>query len=305
MTFPSKYQPCREKRNHLFIESKGSGPRIVLLHGFTQTSRLWGKFGDLLAAQRQTIAVDLPGHGSDGSSLIRADIQDCARILIETIDEFEVPDLSHVDNASNDEYGSDNKSDDHALKFDLLGYSLGARVALQAALTYSKNIRRLILISGTPGIIDPDQRSLRRSRDNELAAKLDDSKDTEEFLRGWLGSPMFSRLTTEEANLEERLRNSAEGLASSLRLAGAGAQLPLWDRLVELEVPTLLITGMTDVKFTFIGNNMAATNSKSTLTVVPGAGHAVHLEQPYRCANVVNHWLRSNLELSSPSQQHL
>lgn len=298
MTFPVTYQPRKDTSNRLFTESKGSGPRLVLVHGFTQTSRLWGKFGDLLAAQRQTISVDLPGHGSDQSASIRADIQGCARILIETIGDLIAPDASFVDDASDKYYNGDG-SDNHAFEFDLLGYSLGARVALQTALMYPKNIRRLILISGTPGIIDQDQRSIRKDRDNELATRLEESKDTEGFLRGWLSSPMFSRLSVEEANLKERLRNSADGLASSLRLAGTGTQVPLWDLLAQLEVPTLLVTGMTDIKFTSIANNMTVATSKCTLSVVPGAGHAVHLEQPERCATIVEHWFTSNAHLDA------
>ena len=304
MTFPVTYQPCKDTSNRLFTESKGSGPRLVLVHGFTQTSRLWGKFGDLLAAQRQTISVDLPGHGSDQSASIRADIQGCARILIETIGDLIAPDASLVDGTSfvddaSDKYYNGDGSDNHAFEFDLLGYSLGARVALQTALMYPKNIRRLILISGTPGIIDQDQRSIRKDRDNELATRLEESKDTEGFLRGWLSSPMFSRLSVEEANLKERLRNSADGLASSLRLAGTGTQVPLWDLLAQLEVPTLLVTGMTDIKFTSIANNMTVATSKCTLSVVPGAGHAVHLEQPERCATIVEHWFTSNAHLDA------
>ena len=53
----------------LHVELRGSGPPVVLLHGFTQTARLWGPFGEMLARDHTLIGIDLPGHaGSDGGS---------------------------------------------------------------------------------------------------------------------------------------------------------------------------------------------------------------------------------------------
>ena len=49
-----------------------------MLHGFTQTGRLWGRFEDLLRAQRTVVAVDLPGHG--GSGAVRADLPTTASL---------------------------------------------------------------------------------------------------------------------------------------------------------------------------------------------------------------------------------
>ena len=54
----------------LHAEVAGEGPTLVLAHGFTQTARLWGRFGDLVAGGRRVVAVDLPGHG--GSAGVRA-----------------------------------------------------------------------------------------------------------------------------------------------------------------------------------------------------------------------------------------
>src|SRR5690606_10157396 len=86
---------------------------------------------------------------------------------------------------------------------------------------------------------------------------------------------------------DERRTGSAHGLASSLRLAGTGTQGPLWDRLGELRLPTLVLTGERDAKFTQLGERMAAAMPDARHVVVPGAGHSVHLEAPEAAAEVV------------------
>ena len=67
--------PVRSPGVALHVEQRGgSGPPLVLLHGFTQTGRLWGTFGDTLAQDHTLVAVDLPGHaGSDDGARRSAD----------------------------------------------------------------------------------------------------------------------------------------------------------------------------------------------------------------------------------------
>ena len=76
------------------------------------------------------------------------------------------------------------------------------------------------------------------------------------------------------------LRNRAVGLANSLRGMGQGAQPSYWDRLGDIAVPVLLIAGGLDRKFVGIAGQMGVRIADATLSVVPGAGHAVHLERP-------------------------
>jgi 2-succinyl-6-hydroxy-2,4-cyclohexadiene-1-carboxylate synthase len=228
----------------------------VLAHGFTQSARLWGPFGDLLARHHELVAVDLPGHG--GSTDVRCDLTEGGARLAEA-------------------GGPD--------PFDLLGYSLGARFALHAALSRPDVVRRLVLIGATPGIEDPAMRDERRRRDDAVAAELEGTGDIGGFLQRWVTSPMFRRLA--DPGLAERARNTPAGLASSLRLAGAGAQPPLWDQLGRIGSPTLVVAGAADVRFAAIGERMVRSMPTATLTLVPGAGHAAHLEQPLLTAAAV------------------
>jgi 2-succinyl-6-hydroxy-2,4-cyclohexadiene-1-carboxylate synthase len=234
---------------------------LVLAHGFTQTGRSWGPFGQLVARGREVVRVDLPGHG--GSDAVRAGLRESGALLAE---------------AGAAAAGG---------PFDLLGYSLGARVALHAALERPEAIRRLVLIGGTAGIEDATARWRRRLRDEGLADEVE--RDVEEFLVRWVGAPMFAGLP--DPGLAERRRNCAAGLASSLRLAGTGSQEPLWDALASLGVPVLAIAGADDVRFARAATRLARLAPRGAASLVPGAGHAAHLAQPRLTARIVEGFL--------------
>lgn len=235
----------------------------MMAHGFTQTGRLWGPFGRALAGERQLVRVDLPGHG--GSSAVRSAFPSAAALLIA---------------AGGPE------------PFDLLGYSFGARLALRAALDAPEMVRRLVLIGGTPGIADADARERRRTRDEALADELETSGDLDAFLHRWLAGPLFAGLPPGAADPGERRRNTPAGLASSLRLAGTGAQDSLWDRLATLPMPVLAVAGALDDRFSATAVAMAHSIAGGVVALVPGAGHAAHLHQPSLAARIVGHWLR-------------
>jgi 2-succinyl-6-hydroxy-2,4-cyclohexadiene-1-carboxylate synthase len=249
------------------VERRGSGPPLVLLHGFTQTARLWGRFGDLLAESHTVLALDLPGHA--GADSVRADLPGTADLVAEAV--------------------SATIGDDRC---SLLGYSLGARVGLHVALGTDLALGHLVLIGGTAGVEDERAREIRRQADETLAAELEASGDLDMFLDRWLSAPMFRRLvTTDDAQRDERRRNSAVGLASSLRLCGTGTQEPLWDGLPALAPPLLALAGADDTRFAAHALRMASLAPRAVASLLPGGGHAVHLAQPDPVFRLVHHWL--------------
>lgn len=238
--------------------------RITLLHGFSQTARCWGPLDAALSAAHGPRPIDLPGHGARTSDPVPDDLWSAA-------DEV----------ASSMSRGA------------LLGYSLGGRVALHVALAHPDGVRALILISATAGLRDPAERAARRAADEELADRIE-SDGVEPFLDDWLARPLFAGLPERYAFRERRLTNNAAGLAASLRRQGTGTQEPLWDRLSEIAVPTLVVSGAEDPKFTELGREMAAAIGPSaTHVVIPGAGHTTHLEQPGATAVAVLRFLDS------------
>ncbi len=236
--------------------------RVILAHGFTQTAASWEPFADLLAARLPSagvVAVDLPGHGS--ADAVRADLWESADHL--------------VHNGGRATY---------------VGYSMGGRVALHAALAHPEFVERLIVIGATAGIDDDDERLARQRADEALATRIE-TIGVEAFIDEWLANPLFAGLTPATSQRSDRLRNTAAGLASSLRSTGTGTQEPLWDRLTTLDVPTMILAGTDDAKFSEIGRRLADTIPGARFEQIEGAGHSVHLERPAATADVIADWL--------------
>jgi 2-succinyl-6-hydroxy-2,4-cyclohexadiene-1-carboxylate synthase len=244
----------------LHVDRRGAGPRLVLAHGFTQTGRSWGPIADDLARDHEVVLPDAPGHG--GSAEVRATLAEAADLL-----------------------------DAEAGPATYLGYSMGARWCLHVALQQPGRVHGLVLLGGTAGLADPDERAARVASDAALAESLD-RDGLAAFLERWVAQPLFAGVPAETVGMADRLRNTAEGLRSSLELAGTGAQEPLWDRLSELEMPVLVLAGEHDAKFTALGREMAdRIGSAASFALVPGAGHAAHLEQPAALLSIVRPWL--------------
>lgn len=234
---------------------------LILLHGFTQTSRSWDPILPLLSGARSVIRVDLPGHGF--SAHADADLNHTAALVVETCGAGTI-----------------------------VGYSMGGRIALHIGLDHPECAKRLILIGATPGIVDAAERSERRRQDDLLAARIE-SDGVPTFLKDWLANPMFAGLPKSNADLDDRLRNTAAGLAASLRHCGTGTQTPVWSRLTSLGMPVAVIAGARDDKFAEIGRDMvAAIGPRATLHLVDGAGHSAHLEQPAAVAAIIDSSLR-------------
>jgi len=227
-------------------------PAIVLLHGFSATGASWDGVVDALGERYRALTPDLPGHGDarDARPIsFAACVADTAALL---------PGPS-----------------------TLVGYSMGARLALCTALAQPGQIERLVLISGTAGIADAAEREARRADDEALAATIE-TQTIEVFARRWGAQPLFKGQppAVAEAAHEDRLRNDPEGLAAALRGIGTGVMEPLWSRLGELRMPLTVIAGERDGRFAKLGERLVAGAPDARLLVVPGAGHAVHLEAP-------------------------
>jgi len=153
-------------------------------------------------------------------------------------------------------------------------------------------LSQIVFIGVTAGIEDAAERARRRASDESRADALEASGDVEGFIAAWLRGPMFERLESGGAGERpERLRNTAAGLASSLRLCGTGTQEPLWDRLPLLSCPVLALAGSDDLRFASHALRMARLVPNGVASLVPGGGHAVHLAQPEQTDRIVRHWL--------------
>lgn len=256
------------------VRERGHGQPLLLLHGFTGRGSGWGAHATAFARHFRVIVVDLPGHGrtrpSDPVRGIRP-----ARVSVERTADDLVTILARAD----------------AAPAHVLGYSLGARIALRLAIVHPDGVRRLVLESPSPGIAATEERAARRVADAALADRLE-RDGMEPFVDAWERQPMFaghaampapSATRHRAARLRaERLSNTPAGLALSLRGAGQGRMEPLHDRLASVRIPTLVIAGALDPIGLARAEMVAANVPGARLEIVPGAGHMPHLESPAR-----------------------
>ena len=100
------------------------------------------------------------------------------------------------------------------------------------------------------------------------------------FVELWEQHPLLSLPAALTQRLQQqRLRHDAAGLASALRQLGTGAQPSYWERLRELRVPTVVLAGNRDAKFTGLATRLQKGLPQSELRLLD-CGHVIHLEQP-------------------------
>jgi 2-succinyl-6-hydroxy-2,4-cyclohexadiene-1-carboxylate synthase len=234
-------------------------PAVVLLHGFTHTGASWDPVVSALGERYRALALDIRGHGSASAR---------TPVTLEGV----VNDLGSL-------------APD---RFTLAGYSMGGRIALHAALALPERIDRLVLIGASPGIADPGEREARLEADERLAADIE-SMTIQAFAQRWARTPVLAGQAPDvlAAAHADRLRNDPAGLARALRGLGNAALPSLWGRLGEIRVPVVLVVGERDEKFRAIASEMGSQLPHGQVIVVPGAGHAVHLEAPAQVASVI------------------
>lgn len=244
----------------------GSGDGIVLLHGFTGSSETWTSFVEKWKQDYRVITVDLPGHGKTTGNAMLSMEQVChhLRLLFDYL-------------------GNE--------KCSILGYSMGGRTALSFAMWYPNYIDKLLLESASPGLSTAQERQDRIVKDAQLAERIQ-KEGIKKFVDFWEEIPLFKTQKSLSKDMQqqirdERLQQTAEGLAASLRSIGTGKQPSWWDRLDNIRHSVSLIVGEADKKFVQINKEMQQQLPHACLHVVPNAGHTIHVEQPELFAHVI------------------
>ena len=171
----------------------------------------------------------------------------------------------------------------------VVGYSLGGRVALHAAVREPGRFAALALVGATPGIEDEGERRARVSADDELAAWMERAA-IDEVVERWERLPVFAGQPEElvAAQRPGRLSHDPRQLATLLRSGSPGRLADLWNRLPR-ETPLLAIAGERDERYAAIARRIGPAR------IVPGAGHAAHLEQPAAVAALLLDFLDEHL----------
>jgi 2-succinyl-6-hydroxy-2,4-cyclohexadiene-1-carboxylate synthase len=251
----------------------GEGFPLLALHGFTGNGATWFPFCEKWGNHSSLIMPDIIGHGHTESP------GDYQRYSVEAA----ANDIRHL----LDQMGIE--------KTDLLGYSMGGRLAVTFAILFPERVRKLVLESASPGLQEKRERSERRTKDGRLA-NLILEQGIESFISYWESISLFESLEKMPATINEgiraqRLQNSPTGLANSLIGMGTGSQPSWWDHLGDLSCEVLLITGAEDQKFCRIAEKMESCIRNVLLVTVKGAGHIIHVEQSEKFGTIVSGFL--------------
>ncbi|TYG79761.1 hypothetical protein ES288_D02G162700v1 [Gossypium darwinii] len=236
------------------IGQRNNGSTILFLHGFLGTNEEWVPIMHAISGSARCISVDLPGHGAtkikncgDDKAALRSllSIEIIADLLLKLI-EHVTPD-----------------------KVTLVGYSMGARIALYMALKFSDKIEGAVILSGSPGLEDAVARKIRRAKDDSKARSIV-THGLQLFLNTWYSGGLWKR--------------------------------SLWEDLKHCKVPLMLVVGENDEKFKRVALKMwheighdrdDAVSKLHQMVVVPSCGHAVHLENPLPIIRLVRQFVTS------------
>ncbi|KAL6961689.1 hypothetical protein U1Q18_002488 [Sarracenia purpurea var. burkii] len=294
-----KYQLTVDSEGFSFsINVQEIGPSIVnnvvmFLHGFLGTGEDWIPIMKAMSGSVRCIAVDLPAHG--GSKKQNHGTMETAREPSLSIDA--VANILHklIGNITTG-------------KVTLVGYSMGARIALYMALRCTTKVEGAVIVSGSPGLRNVSARKLRRAKDDSKACSLL-AHGLELFLDAWYAGelwnslrdhPHFKKIVASRLQLDD-----IQTLARVLSDSSIGRQLPLWEELRHYKVPILLVVGEKDDKFKRIAQEMfqefnhnGKTKDNSLdiceIVEVPNCGHAVHLENPLPLIRTIRRFLKKS-----------
>jgi 2-succinyl-6-hydroxy-2,4-cyclohexadiene-1-carboxylate synthase len=229
---------------------------IWALHGFTGGPRVWDSLDALQSAQCLTVL----GHGRESVAQGHESFPSEVSRLADQLPAGAV---------------------------HLVGYSLGARLALAIAIQNPARVERLSLIGVHPGFRDEVARDHRVQADRQWGKRLRD-EGIESFVDAWQELPLWqSQMELPQAQRDEqreqRLQHDPLQLALAIECLGTGVMPPMWENLSALAMPVQLIVGQRDTKLLEIAQSMLPHLAQGQLDVVEGAGHNPVLENPAAC----------------------
>jgi 3-oxoadipate enol-lactonase len=243
---------------NLYYEVSGSGPSLVLCHGYTGSHQDWMFQVPVLAQKYQVVTIDHRGHGtSDAPS---------------SADAYSIPMLS------DDLYVLLNYLD--IARCCLVGHSMGGLVALQLALDQPHVVSSLVLVDTASGPVNMPGHAERRAKLLEIArtdgmeAVLDyDARNNPLSLRRFERYPrLFNR------SKQRMLEMSVDGYVYMGQALSECEDLAR--RLKEISVPTLVIVGEEDFPFQRPSRTLAEGIPNAQLRVVPQGLHCPQEEEP-------------------------
>lgn len=225
-------------------------PLVAFLPGFAQRADAWASVADRVGQKYRSLPIDFSTWTFDGRM----------REIADRVDDGDV----------------------------VVGYSMGGRLALKAALRRPGKFGALVLVGTSAGIEDADERAERRTADDELADWIE-HHSIEEFAERWERQPVFASQPPDLVSAQRagRLSHDPARLAQLLRSAGQGMFEPVWHELERIDCPVLAVAGELDTKYADASFRIAERVKHGRARLLAGAGHAPQLERPDEFADVL------------------
>jgi pimeloyl-[acyl-carrier protein] methyl ester esterase len=251
----------------LHIEVSGSGPDLVLLHGWGMNAAVWGELATALAQHFRVHCVDLPGHGASPA---------CAPCTLDTFVDLLAAALPQ--------------------RLTVCGWSFGGQITLRWALRRPDQIGHLVLLAATPRFV----RSTHWDCGIE-AAVLDDfardlAHDTRATLQRFLA--LQARGETDPRGVLRRLREHLLTRGTP-NVAALGATLGLLKEtdlrgiLGRIAQPALILHGASDTLVPLAAAEyLQRALPRARLEVFDGTAHALLISQPQRTARCIAEFCR-------------
>lgn len=225
-------------------------PWLVFLHGFSGDCREWQRVGEGFSDYPR-LYLDLPGHGGS-QDLGVTGFDEMSTLLTRTLLSYNI------------------------LKFWLIGYSLGGRIAMFHACQQPKGLQGVMVEGGHPGLQDAEARNARLASDRRWATRFR-TEPLEKVFADWYQQPVFASLTDDrrEALITLRSQNNGATLAMMLEATSLAVQPDLRAALSARDFSFDYLYGERDEKFAALAAEVNAVRH-----AIPNAGHNAHRENP-------------------------
>jgi pimeloyl-ACP methyl ester carboxylesterase len=228
----------------IHYEVHGSGPPLILTHGYSSTSAMWQGQIEALAKRHRLILWDMRGHG-------QSDYPDDPSAYSEALTVGDIAALL-------DEVG--------AAKAIVGGLSLGGYMSLAFYRAHPERVSALLIIDTGPGFKKDDAREAWNKRAHDTADRFEHH-----------GLDVLKSASRERSSVSHR---DASGLARAARGMLTQRDARVIELLPEIKVPSLVVVGADDTPFLAASDYMAAKIPGAKKAVIPAAGHAVNIDQP-------------------------
>lgn len=170
------------------------------------------------------------------------------------------------------------KTQQHS-RYALVGYSMGGRAALMLQKQFPSLFSHLFLFSAHPGLKSEKEKKEREQEEKKWQEKLK-RLPIDAFLDEWYAQPLFESLVKRREFFEKmRIRRANQDIDNLAYFA-----LSKQPYFSSFSVPTHFICGEEDLKYAALYRTLPTSISVKT---VAGCGHAIHLENPSACAEII------------------